>query len=96
MHAIYGGDFPLLVSVLAALLSPIVGGFAASRLSSRNSVRVGALSGGSAGLLVLLVVAVASRIAPNATLGGLGMLAAGAFGGAIGGLLSRTRPEATA
>jgi hypothetical protein len=96
MNAVYHGGFPLLPVIVAALLSPIVGGLAASRLSSRTAVHVGALSGGSAGLLILLAVAVASGIAPVATVGGLGMLAAGGVGGAIGGLLGRRRPKARA
>ena len=96
MNAFYRGNFPLLPVAVAALLCPIIGGFAASRLRSRSNVRVGALSGGSAGLLVLVVVTVASRIAPVATVAGLGMLAAGAVGGAIGGLLGRTQRKGTA
>lgn len=92
LNAIFEGDFPwprigwLLIG-LAAFLCPLIGGYVAARVSQANSLRLGALSGTSAGLVVLLVGALASGLAPNTTLAGIGLVLVGAIGGGIGTLL---------
>jgi hypothetical protein len=93
LNGIYQGDFPwlllgwLLIG-LAAVLGPLAGGYVTARLSRTRSFRLGALSGFSAGLVVLLVSALASHLASNTTLAGVGLMVAGALGGGIGTLLS--------
>jgi hypothetical protein len=88
LNGIYQGSFPWLLTGLAAFLCPLVGGYVAARLSQTNSLRLGALSGTSAGLVVLLAVALVSRLAPNATLASVGLMVVGALGGGVGTLLS--------
>jgi hypothetical protein len=68
LNGIYQGNSPWLLTGLAAVLSPLAGGYSAARLSRTNSLRLGALSGTSAGLVVLLVGVLVSRLAPNTTL----------------------------
>jgi hypothetical protein len=91
LNAIYQGNLPWLLTGLAALLCPLAGGYLAARLSGTNSVRLGALSGLSAGLVLLLAGVLASRLAPNTTLTGIGLVVVGAVGGGIGTLLSPGR-----
>jgi hypothetical protein len=91
LNALYLGSLPWLLTGLAAVLCPLVGGYTAARLSQANSLRLGALSGASAGLIVLLAGALASRLAPNTTLAGIGLVVVGAVGGGIGTLLSPGR-----
>ena len=88
LNGVYQGDFPWLLTGLAAFLCPLVGGYVAARLSRTNSLRLGALSGLIAGLVVLLVAALASHLAPNTTLGGVGLVIVGVLGGGVGTLLS--------
>lgn len=97
LNAINQGNFPWLLTGLTAFLCPLVGGYTAARLSRTNSLRLGALSGSSAGLVVLLAAALVSRLAPNTTLAGVGSVAVGAIGGGVGTLPTwrpnRSRPE---
>ena len=88
LNGIYQGNFPWLLTGLAAVLCPLVGGYTAARLSQTNSLRLGALGGLSAGLVVLLVGALASHFAPNATLASIGLVVMGALGGGIGARLA--------
>ena len=93
LSGIYQGRFPWLVIGwlligLAAVLCPLAGGYVAARLSRTRSFVLGALSGFSAGLVVLLVGPLASRLAPNTTLAGIGLVVLGAIGGGIGTFLS--------
>ena len=52
-----------------------------------DHLRLGALGGLSAGLIVLFVGALASRFAPNTTLVSIGLVAIGALSGGLGALL---------
>jgi len=93
LSGIYQGRFPLLLVGwlligLVAVLCPLTGGYVATRLSQTESLRLGALSGFSAGLVVLLVGALASRLAPNTTLAGIVLAAVGSLGGGVGARLS--------
>ena len=87
LNAIYQGNLPWLLTGLAALLCPLAGGYLAARLSRTDGVRLGALSGLSAGLILLLAGVLASRLAPNTTLAGIGLTVVGALAGAAGALL---------
>lgn len=91
LNGIYQGILPWLLTGLAVVLCPPVGGYTAARLSQANSLRLGALSGLSAGLVVLLVGALVSRLAPNTTLACIGLVVVGAVGGRIGTFLSPKR-----
>jgi hypothetical protein len=88
LNGIYQGNFPWLLTGLAAVLCPLLGGYTAARLSQTNSLRLGALSGLSAGLVVLLAAALVSHLAPNTTLAGVGLVVVGALGGGVGTCLS--------
>ena len=93
LNRFFQGRFPsvpvgwLLIG-LAALLCPLAGGNVAARLARTLSLRLGALTGVSAGLVVLLAGTLASRLAPNTTLAGIGLAAIGALGGGLGTFLS--------
>lgn len=91
LNGIYRGNFPWLLTGLAVFLCPLAGGYIAARLEQRGGARLGGLSGGGAGLVVLLGVATASSLAPNATLAGIGLVVVGALGGGLGAHLTRTR-----
>ena len=88
LNSIYWGNFPWLLTGLVAFLCPIVGGYLAARLGQINSKCLGALSGLGAGLVVLLVAIVASRLAPNATLAGVVLVVVGTVGGGVGAFLA--------
>jgi hypothetical protein len=88
LNGIYQGNLPWLLTGLAAFLCPLAGGYVAARLSQMNSLRLGALSGLSAGLVVLLVGTLVSHLAPNTTLAGIGLVVMGTLGGGVGTLLS--------
>ena len=89
LNSVYHGNFPWLPSALIALLCPMIGGYVVTRLESTNRARFGGLSGFGAGLVVILAVAIASRLAPNATLLGVLMVVVGTFGGGVGANLAR-------
>jgi hypothetical protein len=89
LNGVYHGDFPWLLSMLIALLCPLIGGYAAAGLEPTNGTRLGALSGFGAGLVVILAIAIASSWAPNATLLGILMVLVGTFGGGAGAHLTR-------
>jgi len=89
LNGIYQGNFAWLLTGLAAFLCPLAGGYIAARLEQKSGARLGGLSGGGAGLVVLLAAATASNLAPNATLAGIGLLVVGALGGGLGALLTR-------
>ena len=91
LNAVYQGAFPWLATLLAGFLCPLAGGVAAGWMHRTGGAQLGALSGGSAGLIVLLVAAVASRVASNTTLAGVLAVAMGAISGGIGGYLMRPR-----
>jgi hypothetical protein len=95
LNAIYQGNFPWLLTGLIAFMCPLAGGYTASRLEQRSGTRLGALSGAGAGLVVLLAVALASRLAPIATLAGILLMGMGALGGGLGAHLTR-RGQGTA
>jgi len=88
LNGLYQVNLPWLLTGLAVVLCPLVGGYVAARLAQTNSLRLGALSGLSVGLVVLLAAATASRLAPNTTLVGVGLVVVGAIGGGVGTLLS--------
>ncbi len=88
LSSIYWGNFPWLLTGLVAFLCPIVAGYLAARLGQINSKRFGALSGLGAGLVVLLVAIVASRLAPNTTLAGVVLVVVGTVGGGVGAFLA--------
>lgn len=87
----HGGNVPTLPAVLAVFLCSLVGGYLATRLARVRGLGTGALSGLVAGLVMLLVAAVASRLAPNTTLAGILLMLFWAVGGALGGWLTRVR-----
>jgi hypothetical protein len=89
LNGVYRGNFPWLLSAMIALLCPLIGGFVVTRLESTNRARLGALSGFGAGLVVILAIAIASSLAPNATLLGVLMVVVGTFGGGVGAYLTR-------
>jgi hypothetical protein len=91
LNGIYQSNFPWLLTGLAAFLCPLAGGYVAARLDHRSGARLGGLSGGGAGLVVLLAAATASSLAPNTTLAGIGLLVVGALGGGLGAHLTRAR-----
>jgi hypothetical protein len=93
LNAIYHGSFPMLLTTLAAFVSPLAGGFIVSRLEQVGGARLGALGGGVAGLVALLALAAASRFAPTTTLSGIVLVFVGAVGGGLGSLLNRTRRQ---
>ena len=64
------GNLPWLPAELVAFLCPFVGGYAATRLGQTVSMRLGALAGLAAGLVVLFLATIVSRLAPNTTLAG--------------------------
>jgi len=84
LNSIYRGNLPWLLTGLAAFLCPVFGGSVAARLGRTDSMRLGALAGLAAGLLVLLLAAIASHLAPNTTLAGGVLVMAGAVGGGMG------------
>jgi hypothetical protein len=90
LNGVYRGNFPWLLTVLAAFLCPLIGGYVVARLEHTKTARLGALSGGGAGLGVLLVAATISSITPNATLAGIGLLVVGMLGGGLGTLVTRS------
>jgi hypothetical protein len=93
LNGIYQGNLPWLLTALAAILCPLAGGYGTALLSRTRSFQLGALSGFSAGLVPLIVGALASRLAPNTTLAGVGLVAVGAIGGGVGTLFfTRQRP----
>lgn len=88
LNGIYRGNFPWLLMGLVAFLCPIVGGYLAARLGQTDSMRLGALSGLGAGLVVLLVAIVVSCSAPNTTLAGIVLVVVGTVGGGVGTFLA--------
>ena len=88
LNGIYRGNFPWLLTGLVAFLCPIVGGYLAARLGQTDSMRLGALSGLGAGLVVLLVAIVVSYSAPNTTLAGIVLVVVGTVGGGVGTFLA--------
>jgi hypothetical protein len=90
LNGIYRGDFPWLITGLAAFLCPLVGGYVAGRLDQTNGARLGTLSGGGAGLIVLLAAAIVSGLAPNTTLAGIGLAFVWAVCGGLGAHVTRT------
>ena len=79
------------LAVLAALLCSLSGGYVATRLAQVRELTTGALSGLVAGLVMLLVAAIASRLAPNTTLAVVLLMLVWTGGGALGGWLTRVR-----
>ncbi len=94
LNGVYRGNFPWLLTVLATLLCPLIGGYVTARLEHSNGSRLGALSGFGAGLAVVFVAAIASNLAPNTTLAGILMVVVGTFGGGVGAYLARRRQKA--
>jgi len=84
-------DVPLLPAVLAPFLCSLIGGYVATRLARTRGLAIGALSGLAAGLVMLLVAAIVSRLAPNTTLAGVLLMLVWTVGGALGGWLTRVR-----
>lgn len=93
LNGVYRGDFPWLLTVLAAFLCPLIGGYVTA-LEHSNGSRLGALSGFGAGLAVVFVAAIASGLASNTTLAGILMVVVGTFGGGVGAYLTRRRQKA--
>lgn len=87
----YHGNVPLLPAVLAPFLCALIGGYLATRLAQVRGLTTGALSGLVAGPVMLLIAAVASRLAPNTTLAGILLTLVWIVGGALGGWLTRVR-----
>ena len=79
------------LAVLAALLCSLSGGYVATRLAQVRELTTGALSGLIAGLVMLLVAAVVSRLAPHTTLAPVLLILVWTVGGALGGWLTRVR-----
>ena len=87
LTSLYRGNLPWLLTGLAAFLCPVLGGYLATRLGQTDSMRLGALAGLAAGLLVLLLVSIAGRLAPNTTMAGGVLVVVGAVGGGMGTLM---------
>jgi len=79
------------LAVLAALLCSLSGGYVATRLARVRGLAIGALNGLVAGLVMLLMAAVVSRLAVNTTLAGVLLILVWTVGGALGGWLTRVR-----
>lgn len=91
LPARYHGNVPLLPAVLTALLCSVIGGYLVTCLAQVRGLAIGALSGLVAGLVMLLIAAAASRLAPNTTLAGVLLTLVWIMGGALGGWLTRVR-----
>jgi putative membrane protein (TIGR04086 family) len=91
LFSYYHGNVPLLPAVLAPFLCSLSGGYVTTRLAQVRGLTIGALSGLVAGLVMLLIAAVASRLAPNTTLAGVLLVLVWIMGGAMGGWLTRVR-----
>ena len=89
--AYYHSNVPTLPAVLAAFLCSLVGGYLATRLAQVRELTTGALSGLVAGLVMLLVAAVVSRLAVHTTLASVLLILFWTVGGALGGWLTRVR-----
>ena len=87
----YPTNVPLLVAAVAAFLCSAGGGYVATRPAQVRGLAVGALSGLVAGLVILLVAAVVTRLSPNTTLAAVLLTIIFAAGGALGGWLTRVR-----
>lgn len=87
----YHGNVPLLPAVLAPFPCSLVGGYMTTRMAQVRGLTTGALSGLVAGLVMLLIGAVASRLAPNTTLAGVLLMLVWTVGGTLGGWLTRVR-----
>jgi putative membrane protein (TIGR04086 family) len=87
----YPTNVPLLVAAVAAFICSAGGGYVATRLAQVRGLAVGALSGLVAGLVMLLVAAVVTRLSPNTTLAAVLLTIISAAGGALGGWLTRVR-----
>jgi len=89
LATLYQGGYPWLPTLLAAFLCPLVGGIAGAWTSQTGGTAIGAVSGGAAGVIVLLAAVIASNAAPNTTLAGVLAVAVGAIAGGLGGCLMR-------
>lgn len=87
----YHGNVPLPPAVLTPLLCSLIGGYMTTRMAQVRGLTTGALSGLVAGLVMLLIAAAASRLAPNTTLTGVLLMLVWIMGGALGGWLTRVR-----
>jgi hypothetical protein len=94
LNGVYRGDLPWLLTVIAALLCPLIGGYVTARLEHTNGARLSALSGFGAGLVVFFAAAIASSLAPNTTLAGVLMVVVGTVGGGVGAYLTRRGQKA--
>jgi hypothetical protein len=91
--SVYRGNFPWLLTGLVAFLCPLVGGYVTALLGQTDAMRLGALAGLGAGLAVLLLAVMISRLAPNMTLCGAVLVIVGMVGGALGTLTRYLRQK---
>lgn len=91
LPARYQGNVPWLPAMLATLLCALIGGYLATRLAQARELVIGALSGLVAGLVMLVVAAVASRLAPSTISADNLVMLMCTGGGALGGWLARVR-----
>ncbi len=88
LNSIYRGNFPWLLTGLAALSCSLIGGYVVARMNQTNSTRLGILSGLITGLLALLAASIAGSVASPTSLAGVALVAVWTVGGGLGAYLT--------